>query len=42
MGTVITTGILGVVAIALAAEALNIAMAFSELSHAAAYNAGLF
>ncbi|MGD9545756.1 MAG: hypothetical protein AB7F41_08125 [Methylocystis sp.] len=42
MKTMITTGIFGAVAIVLAAEALNIAMAFGELSHIAAYNAGVF
>ena len=42
MEPIFTTGIFGVVAIALAAEALNIAMALGEFSHVAAYNAGLF
>lgn len=42
MKPLIATGICGIIAIALAAEALNMAMAFSEFSHVAAYNAGLF
>jgi len=42
MGPVITTGIFGIVAIALAAEALNVAMALAEFSHVAAYSAGIF
>ncbi|HEY8212845.1 MAG: hypothetical protein ACR65X_15725 [Methylocystis sp.] len=42
MKPMITTGIFGIIAIAIAAEALNIAMAFGEFSHVAAYNAGLF
>ena len=42
MGPIITTGIFGVVAIVLAAEAFNIAMALGEFSHVATYNAGLF
>ncbi len=42
MKPLIATGILGIVAITLAAEALNIAMALSEFSHVAALNAGVF
>ncbi|WP_281404850.1 hypothetical protein [Methylocystis sp. B8] len=42
MKPVIATGIFGVVAIALAAEVLNVVMAFGEFSHVAVYNAGLF
>ena len=42
MKPLIATGLFGVIAIALAAETLNVVMAFSEFSHVAAYNAGLF
>ncbi|WP_292530974.1 hypothetical protein [Methylocystis sp.] len=42
MKPVIATGIFGIVAIALAAEALNIAMSLSEFSHVVALNAGVF
>jgi hypothetical protein len=42
MKPVIATGIFGVVAIALAAEALNVIMALGEFSHVAVYNVGLF
>jgi hypothetical protein len=42
MKPMIATGIFGIIAIAVAAEALNVAMAFGEFSHVAAYNAGLF
>lgn len=42
MKPLIATGVFGIVAIALAAEMLNIVMAFSEVSHVAALNAGVF
>lgn len=42
MKPVIATGIFGIIAIALATETLNIAMAFGEFSHVAALNAGIF
>jgi len=42
MKPMIATGVFGIVAIALAAETLNIAMAFGEFSHVAALNAGFF
>ena len=42
MKPMIITGIFGIIAIAIAAEALNVAMALGEFSHIAAYNAGVF
>lgn len=42
MKPLIATGIFGMIAIALAAEALNVAMTFGEFSHVAALNAGVF
>jgi len=42
MKSVIATGIFGIVAIALAAETLNFAMALGEFSHVAALNVGAF
>jgi hypothetical protein len=42
MKPVIATGIFGIVAIVLAAETLNIAMAFGEFSHVAALSGGVF
>jgi hypothetical protein len=42
MKPVIAIGVFGAIAIALAAEALNVAMALGEFTYMTPYNAGFF